>query len=183
MNKQMWYIPTVEYYSIITRKEVQIHVIAWVIFADSVLSKRIQNTKLCFCLYEMSLRGKFTDVEYRLLVTSSWGEGKNSEWPFIEYESESVNHSVVSDSDPMDCSPPGSSIHGILQARILEQGAISFSRSLPDPGIEPRSPALQADSLLSELVVFSGWWKYSWIGWWWWLHDILNVPKATGLCI
>ena len=94
----MWYIPTVEYYSIITRKEVQIHVIAWVIFADSVLSKRIQNTKLCFCLYEMSLRGKFTDVEYRLLVTSSWGEGKNSEWPFIEYESESVNHSVVSDS-------------------------------------------------------------------------------------
>ena len=67
----MWYSPTVEYYSIITRKEVQIHVIAWVIFADSVLSKRIQNTKLCFCLYEMSLRGKFTDVEYRLLVTSS----------------------------------------------------------------------------------------------------------------
>ena len=29
--------------------------------------------------------------------------------------------------DPMDCSPPGSSIHGILQARILEWGAISFS--------------------------------------------------------
>ena len=53
---------------------------------------------LCFCLYEISLRGKFTDVEYRLLVTSSWGEGKNSEWPFIEYESESVNHSVMSNS-------------------------------------------------------------------------------------
>ena len=31
-------------------------------------------------------------------------------------------------SDPMDCSPPGSSIHGILQARILEWVAISFSR-------------------------------------------------------
>ena len=30
--------------------------------------------------------------------------------------------------DPMDCSPPGSSVHGILQARILEQIAISFSR-------------------------------------------------------
>ena len=30
--------------------------------------------------------------------------------------------------DPMDCSPPGSSIHGILQARVLEWGAISFSR-------------------------------------------------------
>ena len=51
-------------------------------------------------------------------------------------------------------SPPGSSVHGILQARILELVAISFSRGchfLPDPGIEPRSPALQADSLLTEL--------------------------------
>ena len=30
--------------------------------------------------------------------------------------------------DPMDCSLPGSSVHGILQARILKKGAISFSR-------------------------------------------------------
>ena len=49
------------------------------------------------------------------------------------------------------CSPPGSSVHGILQARILEWVAISFSRGLPDPGIEPRSPALQAVSLPTEL--------------------------------
>ena len=54
--------------------------------------------------------------------------------------------------DPMDCSPPGSSVHGILQARILEWVAMPSSRSLPDPGIEPRSLALQADSLpLSHL--------------------------------
>ena len=45
---------------------------------------------------------------------------------------------------------PDSSVHGILQARILEWVAISFSRDLPDPGIEPWSPALQADSLPSE---------------------------------
>ena len=32
-------------------------------------------------------------------------------------------------SDPMDCSPPGSSIHGIFQARVLEWGAISLSAS------------------------------------------------------
>jgi len=38
----------------------------------------------------------------------------------------------------------------ILQARILEWVAILFSRDLPNPGIEPRSPTLQADSLLSE---------------------------------
>ena len=49
--------------------------------------------------------------------------------------------------DPMDCSLPGSSIHGIVQARVLEWVAISFSR-----GIFPtRSPALQADALPSEL--------------------------------
>ena len=30
--------------------------------------------------------------------------------------------------DPMDCSPPGSSVHGIFQARVLEWGAIAFSR-------------------------------------------------------
>ena len=50
----------------------------------------------------------------------------------------------------MDCSLPGSSVHGISQARILEWVAILFSRDLPDPGIEPGSPGLQADSLPSE---------------------------------
>ena len=38
--------------------------------------------------------------------------------------------SCLSLCDPMDCSPPGSSVHGILQARILEWGAISFSKGL-----------------------------------------------------
>ena len=50
----------------------------------------------------------------------------------------------------MDYSLTGSSVHGILQARILEWVAIPFSRGLPDPGIEPGSPALQADSLPLE---------------------------------
>ena len=50
----------------------------------------------------------------------------------------------------MDCSPPGSSVHGILQARILEWVAMPFSRGCLDPGIKPRSPTLQADSSPSE---------------------------------
>ena len=54
-------------------------------------------------------------------------------------------------SDHMDRSPPGSSVHGILQARILEWVAIPFSRGSSQTGIEPRSTALQADSLPSEL--------------------------------
>ena len=52
--------------------------------------------------------------------------------------------------NPRDCSLPGSSVNGILQARILEWVAVSSPRDLPDPGIEPRSPASQADSLPSE---------------------------------
>ena len=51
--------------------------------------------------------------------------------------------------DPMDCKLPGSSVHGILQARILEWVAIPFSRG-SFPRIEPMSPELQADSLQSK---------------------------------
>ena len=46
--------------------------------------------------------------------------------------------------NPMNCSPPGSSVHGILQARILEWVAMSSPGDLPNPGKEPRSPSLQA---------------------------------------
>ena len=51
---------------------------------------------------------------------------------------------------PMDWSPPDFSVHGILQARILEGVAVPFSRGLLNPGIKPESPELQEDSLLSE---------------------------------
>ena len=59
---------------------------------------------------------------------------------------------LVSQSRPTLCnpSPPGSSVHEISQARILEWVAISFSRGSSLPGMEPGSPALQVDSLLSE---------------------------------
>ena len=55
--------------------------------------------------------------------------------------------------DPMDRSPPGSSVLGILQARILERVAISSPRNLPGPGIKPTSlvsPALAVCSLPAE---------------------------------
>ena len=62
------------------------------------------------------------------------------------------HHGGVSNScDPTDCSPPGSSVHGILQARILEWVAIPFSRGSSRPRDQTRSPALQADSLPTEL--------------------------------
>ena len=55
----------------------------------------------------------------------------------LKYDNNSHGHSFVallvaqscpSLCDPVDCGPPGSSVHGILQARILEWGAIPFSR-------------------------------------------------------
>ena len=54
--------------------------------------------------------------------------------PCMEVKSESeVAQSCPTLSDPMDCSPPGSSIHGIFQARVLEWGAIAFSDHLVLP--------------------------------------------------
>ena len=46
--------------------------------------------------------------------------------PALESESE-VAQSCLTLCDPMDCSPPSSSVHGIFQARVLEWGAIAFS--------------------------------------------------------
>ena len=73
------------------------------------------------------------------------------------YRMHVLSRLVMSDSSrPMDCTPPGSSVHGILQARILEYVAIPSSRGssqpgdLPNPGIKPRPPALQVHSLPSE---------------------------------
>ena len=70
-----------------------------------------------------------------------------------------INHIVVQSLScvqlfchPMDCNLPGSSIHGIFQARILERVATSFSGireglPLPKSGIKPTSPIWQVDSL------------------------------------
>ena len=57
----------------------------------------------------------------------------------------------LTDCDLMDCKLPGTSVYGILQARILEWVAVPFSRRSSWPGNQtPRSPALQTDSLPSE---------------------------------
>ena len=66
-------------------------------------------------------------------------------------ESESVSHSVLSDFyDPMDCSLPGSSVHGTLQARILEWVAIPFSGESFQPSDRTQVSHNVADSLPSE---------------------------------
>ena len=58
-----------------------------------------------------------------------------------------VTQSCPTLSESTGCSPPGSSVHESLQARVLEWVACPSVGDLPDPGIEPGYPALQADSL------------------------------------
>ena len=81
---------------------------------------------------------------------------------------------------PVDYSLTGSSIRGILQARILEWVTVPSPRDLPDPGIEPGSPALQADSLLSQppgkYIIFSHSWDIYWASCakyhiWYWIQS------------
>ena len=51
----------------------------------------------------------------------------------------------------MDCSPPGSSVHGILQAEILEWLPFPSPGDLPDPGLKSGSPTLQMDFFFNLL--------------------------------
>ena len=69
---------------------------------------------------------------------------------FTYYVYSEVAQSCPTLCNPMDCSLPGSSVHGIFQARVLEWIAISFSRGSSNPGIETGASALEADTLPSE---------------------------------
>ena len=71
--------------------------------------------------------------------------------PGVQRPSESeVAQSCPTLCNPMDYSPPGSSIYGILQEEYWSGLPIPSPGDLPDPGIEPKSPTLQADALTSE---------------------------------
>ena len=68
---------------------------------------------------------------------------------YVLYVCVLVAQSCLTLYNTMDCSLPFS-VHGIFQARILEWVIIPFKGALPNPGIEPWTPALQMNSLLSE---------------------------------
>ena len=83
---------------------------------SSVLAWRIPWTEEPGGLQLMGLESKNTGVGCHFLLQC------------MKVKSERELAQSCPTSDPMDCSPPGSSVHGILQARILEWGAIPFSR-------------------------------------------------------
>ena len=71
----------------------------------------------------------------------------------VKSESE-VAQSCPTLSDPMDCSPPGFSVHGIFQARVLEWGAIAFSDDQPKSILKSRDITLPAKVHLVKIMVF-----------------------------
>ena len=90
-----------------------------------------------------------------------WDVGQNMAFRLkVDYRDRSCNihlglvaQSCPTLCDPMGCSPAGFSARGILQARILQYTCrlpCPLPGNLHNPGIKPRSPVLQADSLLSE---------------------------------
>ena len=96
----------------------------------------------------------------------SWQEHWNGlPFPSTMCESE-VAQSCLTPSNPMDCSLPGSSVHEIFQARVLEWGAIAFSELLSyvqlfaTPWTAARQTSLSitnSQSLLKLMSIESGW--------------------------
>jgi len=70
----------------------------------------------------------------------------------VKSESE-VAQSCLTLSDPMDCSPPGSSIHGIFQARVLEWSAVAKRWTRQKPQISPGVSAVNALSLAPGVAI------------------------------
>ena len=91
--------------------------------SDSVQPHRRQPTRLPRPWHSP---GKNTGVGCHFLLQCMKGKSESE-----------VAQSCPTLSDPMVCSPPGSSIHGIFQARVLEWGAIAFSQLVSDLNLNP----------------------------------------------
>jgi len=105
-------------------------------FSDTIITFTVQSC-CCCCSLVASVMSNSVRPHRRqpTRLPSPWDSpGKNTgvgchfllQCMKVKSESE-VAHSCPTLSDPMDCSLPGSSIHGIFQARVLEWGAIAFS--------------------------------------------------------
>ena len=126
-------------------------------------AKSTQNTNALIPLIYVDIHGERELGKRKVCLVPQWemrrGEEESSRLSVHHTQRESVHEFSVTQSclvlcNPMDYNLPGSSVHGISQARILEWVATSVDllhpEDLPEPRTEPRSPILQADSLPSE---------------------------------
>ena len=89
-------------------------------------TRRLEWLTICFSLGSSQTRDQTWVSCIAVRFFTNWATGKVL-WCIIKYVSK-VAQSCLTLCDPMDFSVPGSSVHGILQTRILEWVAISFSR-------------------------------------------------------
>ena len=102
---------------------------------SKIIYRTSQNTRIINAFLESLLSESFPSLGV-IVHLSSLACPPTLDWALdvMPGQSESeVAQSCPTLCDPVDCSPPGSSIHGILQARILEWVAISFSRGSSRP--------------------------------------------------
>ena len=97
------------------KREKNVAAAAASVVSNSVRPHRQQLTRLP---HPWDSPGKNTGVGCRFLLQCMKAKSQSE-----------VAQSCLTLSDPMDCSPPGSSVHGIFQARVLEWGAIAFSEN------------------------------------------------------
>ena len=96
-------------------------------------------------------RKKYCDIILQEMLTDPWVPTPTKIWLFYFLCLWKWSEVKVTQSFPSLCDTMGYTVHGILQARILEWVAFPYSRDLPNPGIEPRlNPILQVDSLPVE---------------------------------
>ena len=104
---------------------------------------------------------KYAEYLWSILIKTESSEGDKPRSCYTEWtksEREKKNHLLYLVAqlcptlcDTMDCSPPGSSVHGdSFQEEYWSELSCPPPGDLPNPGIKPRSPALQSDSLLSK---------------------------------
>ena len=104
------------------------------------------------CHYQADISPWLLKMKRVRVPNLSSGSVCHLEGAHSQVKSASVSHLVVSDFwDLMDCSPPGSSLHGILQARILEWVAIPFSRKSSWPRDQPNLGLLHCRQILYHL--------------------------------
>ena len=137
--RKLWYIYAMEYYSAIKKNTFESVLMRWMKLEPNIQSEVSQKEKH---QYSMLLLSRFSHVNsvrphrrQPVRFHRPWDSpGKNTgvgchfllQSMKVKSESEVVQ-SCPTLSDPMDCSLPGSSLHGIFQARVLEWGAIAFS--------------------------------------------------------
>ena len=139
---KMYYIHTMEYYSVIKKNKFESVLVRWMNLEPIIESEVSQKEESKYSLLLLMLLSRFSSVRsvrphrwQPIRLPHPWdspckntGVGCHFLLQCMKVKSESeVTQSCLTLSDPMDCTLPDSSTHGIFQARVLEWGAIAFS--------------------------------------------------------